>query len=100
MTSKNIILTSFVFAITLTSCEGQNNNDKSPSSKPKDNKINIPIADTSGQTMNEDIFWNFIDKSRTASGNNYQTQITSLKTILATLEPAEIIKFDNTLQVY
>lgn len=96
MTLKNIILTSFVFAIALTSCEGQSNKYKSPSSNPKDTKINLTVSDTSGLLMNEDTFWSLIDKSRTASGNNYQTQITSLKTILATLEPTEIVKFDNT----
>lgn len=96
MTLKNIILTSFVFAITLTSCGGQNNKDKSPLSNSKDTTIILTVSDSSEQTMNEDIFWSLIDKSRTASGNNYQTQITSLKNILATLEPTEIVKFDNT----
>jgi hypothetical protein len=37
-----------------------------------------------------------IDKSRVAANNNYQAQIASLKAILLTLEPSDIVKFDNT----
>ena len=95
MTLRNIILTSFVFTIALTSCEGQNNNNKSQSSVNQENKMNLTVSDTSAQIMDEDTFWSLIDKSRAASNNNYQIQITSLKTILATLEPTEIVKFDN-----
>ena len=94
MTLKNLILTSFVFAITLTSCEGQNNKNKSQPSNQK--SMDLTSSDTTKQIMSEEDFWKLIDKSRTASNNNYQTQISSLKTILLTLEPADIEKFDNT----
>ena len=96
MTFKSIILTSFVFAITLTSCEGQNNKSKSQTLNKMENSMDLTSSDTTKQIMNEDDFWKLIDKSRTASSNNYQTQISSLKTILLTLEPADIEKFDNT----
>ena len=96
MTLKSIILTSFIFAITLTSCEGQNNKSKSQTSNKKENSMDLTSSDTTKQIMNEEDFWKLIDKSRTASNNNYQTQISSLKTILLTLEPADIEKFDNT----
>ena len=94
MTLKNLILTSFVFAITLTSCEGQNNKNKSQPSNQK--SMDLTSSDTTKQIMSEEDFWKLIDKSRTASNNNYQTQISSLKTILLTLEPADIERFDNT----
>lgn len=96
MTLKSIILASFVFAITLTSCEGQNNKSKSKTSNKKENGTDLTSSDTTKQIMSEDDFWELIDKSRTASNNNYQTQISSLKTILLTLAPADIEKFDNT----
>ena len=96
MTLKNIILTSFVFAITLTSCEGQNNKDKSQSSNNNEKIVNVTTSDTTNQLMDEDEFWKLIDKSRVAANNNYQTQISSLKTVLLTLEPSDIAKFDNT----
>ena len=96
MTLKNIILTSFAFTVTLTSCDGQNNKDKSQSSNKKEKSINLTFSDTTTQLMNEDEFWKLIDKSRAGANNNYQAQITSLKTILLTLEPSDIEKFDNT----
>ncbi len=96
MAMKNIILTSFVFVIALTSCKGQTNKSKSQPSIIKEKDMNLTSADTTNQLMNEDDFWKLIDKSRNASNNNYQTQISSLKTILLTLEPIEIEKFDNT----
>lgn len=96
MTLKSIILTSFVFAITLTSCEGQNNKSKSQTSNKKEKSMDLTSSDTTKQIMSEDDFWKLIDKSRTASNNNYQTEISSLKTILLTLEPADIEKFNNT----
>ena len=58
--------------------------------------MNLTASDTSGQIMNEDAFWSLIAKSRATSNNNYQTQLTSLKIVLATLEPPEIVKFANT----
>jgi len=96
MIFKNIILTSFVFIITLTSCGGQNNKDKLQSSNKKEISMNLTPADTTNELMNEDDFWKLIDKSRAAANNNYQAQITSLKSILLTLEPIDIEKFDNT----
>lgn len=96
MTLKNIILTSFVFAITLTSCEGQKNKDKLQSPDKNEKIINVTYSDTTNQLMDEDEFWKLIDKSRVEANNNYQTQITSLKTILLILEQSDIVKFDNT----
>jgi hypothetical protein len=96
LTLKYIILTFFVFAITLTSCEGQNNKKKSQTSNKKEKSMDLTSSDTTKQIMSEDDFWKLIDKSRAASNNNYQIQISSLKTILLTLEPADIEKFDNT----
>ena len=96
MTLKNIILTSFVFVITLTSCEGQNNNGKPQNPNKKEKSMNLTSSDTTKQIMEEDDFWKLIDKSRSISNNVYQTQISSLKTILLTLEPGDIEKFDNT----
>jgi hypothetical protein len=96
MTLKYIILTFFVFAITMTSCEGQNNKKKSQTSNKKEKSMDLTSSDTTKQIMSEDDFWKLIDKSRAASNNNYQIQISSLKTILLTLEPADIEKFDNT----
>ena len=96
MTFKNSVLTSFVFAITLTSCEGQNNKNN-PESSTKKEKINyLTSSDTTKQIMAEDKFWELIEKSRTAANNNYQKQLASLKTILLTLTPTDIEKFDNT----
>jgi len=96
MTLKNIILTAFVFAITLTSCEEQNNKSKSQPSNKKEKTINLTSAYTTQQIMDEDEFWKLIEKSRIAANNNYKIQCDSLKTILLTLEPTEIEKFDNT----
>lgn len=94
MTLKSFILTSFVVVITLTSCEGQNNKNKSQTSTQK--SMDLTSSDTTKQIMDEDDFWKLIDKSRVTSNNNYQTQISALKTILLTLEPTDIEKFDNT----
>ena len=96
MTLKNIILTSFVVVITLTSCEGQTNKDNSQASNKNEKKVNVISSDTINQLMDEDQFWKLIDKSRVAANNNYQAQIASLKAILLTLEPSDIVKFDNT----
>jgi hypothetical protein len=95
MTFKKIALTTFAFAIILTSCEGQNEKSKSQSPDNNEKTMNLAAADTTKQTMNEDDFWKLIDKSRTAANNDYQTQISTLKTVLLTLEPANIEKFDN-----
>src|SRR5690242_858254 len=96
MTFKMLILAASVLITSLTSCQAQNKktNQQSPNKNP--NKMNLTATDTSGQLMNEDDFWSLIDKSRAASKNNYEMQINSMKTILTTLEPADIIKFDNT----
>lgn len=96
MTLKNIILTTFVFAITLTICEGQNKKSKSQPSNKKEKSINLTSAYTTKQIMDEDVFWKLIEKSRIAANNNYEIQCKSLKTMLLTLEPTEIKKFDNT----
>ena len=96
MTLKNIILISFVFAITLISCEEQNNKSKSQPSNNKVKTINLTSAYSTKQIMDEDEFWKLIEKSRIAANNNYKIQCDSLKTILLTLEPTEIEKFDNT----
>ena len=96
MTLKNNLLTSFVFVITLTSCEGQTNKDKSQSSNNNEKSMNLTSSDTTHKLMDEGEFQKLIDRSRAAANNNYQAQITSLKTILLTLEPIDIEKFDNT----
>jgi hypothetical protein len=96
MTLKNFILTTFVFAITLTICDAQNKKSKSQPSNKKEKSINLTSAYTPKQIMDEDAFWKLIEKSRIAANNNYQIQCNSLKTILLTLEPTEIQKFDNT----
>ena len=56
----------------------------------------LSFSDCDAQTMNEEVFWNLIQKSRIASNNNYQLQISSLKNILLELEPDKIEKFNNT----
>ena len=96
MTLRSLILISSLFAVTQTSCEGQNDKSKLSLSPKKASASTLTGSDTTGQLMNEDKFWGLIEKSISISNNNYQTQITSLKTILVTLEPTEIAKFDNT----
>ncbi|HLK27946.1 MAG TPA: DUF4240 domain-containing protein [Puia sp.] len=96
MTFKNIIKVYFIFIIALASCEAKNTNEKPQAFIHNDDIMKLTASDTSGQIMNEDDFWGLIDKSRMAANNNYQTQITCLKTILLTLKPTEIVKFDNT----
>jgi len=96
MTLKNSILTSFVFAITLTSCEGQNNKNNPESSTKKEKIMYLTSSDTTKQLMDEDEFWRLIEKSRVAANNNYPRQLASLKTILLTLSPTDIEKFDHT----
>ena len=75
MTLKNIILSSFVFVITLTSCEGQNHKGKPKNPNKNDKSMNLTSSDTTKQIMEEDDFWKLIDKSRSISNNDYQTQI-------------------------
>jgi len=96
MALKNSILTTFVFTITLTSCDAQNNKSNPEPATKKEKIVNLTSSDTTKQLMNEDEFWNLIEKSRLAANYNYQKQINSLKTILLTLAPADIEKFDNT----
>lgn len=96
MTLKMPILFVFLIATTFTSCDGQINKPQSQASNKKGKSMNLSSPDTAVQLMNEDEFWKLIDKSRTATNNNYQVQITSLKTILLTLDAGEIEKFDNT----
>jgi hypothetical protein len=96
MTLRNTILTSFAFVLTLTSCEGQNSKSKTQSPTQKDTAIVMTVSDTTSQLMDEVEFWKLIDKSRVASNNDFQAQINFLKSILLTLEPMDIVKFDNT----
>jgi hypothetical protein len=96
MTIKEIILPALVVAMTLTSCEGQNNKSKLPASEKKDSSRVQTSSGTTTQFMDEEGFWKLIDKSRTAANENYQAQISSLETMLLTLEPIEMVKFDNT----
>jgi hypothetical protein len=96
MTLKNTILTSFVFAMSLVSCLGQNQKSKPQTVNKKEKSNNLTSAYTTKQIMNEDLFWELIEKSRIAANDNYKMQCKSLKTILLTLEPTEIEKFDNT----
>jgi hypothetical protein len=96
MTFKEIALTTFAFTITLSSCEGQNGKSKSQSADNNEKAMNLAVPDTTKQTMDEADFWKLIDKSKVAATNNYQAQINTLKTVLLTLESANIEKFDNT----
>lgn len=93
---RNIILTLLIVAITFTSCKGQNDTGKTQSTI-KNERTNTPTSsDTSDQLMDENEFWKLIAKSRETANSNYQTQINSLKTILLSVEPSTIGKFDNT----
>lgn len=96
MTLKPAIPGMVAFIMLLTSCDSQNPKGKSQKININDSKMYLTASDTSGQLMNEDAFWALIDKSRAAANNNYQQQIGALKTVLAGLEPTEIVKFDNT----
>ncbi len=96
MTLKVTILFAFLIATTFTSCDGQINKPQSQASNKKGKSMNLLSSDTTVQLMNQDEFWKLIDKSRTAANNNYQVQITTLETILLTLDASEIEKFDNT----
>ncbi len=80
MALKTIILTLFVFSITL-SCKAQNNKSNTQSSIRKNTAIKLASTDSTNQLMNENEFWNLIDKSRAAAKNNYQTEIICLKKI-------------------
>lgn len=96
MTFKKTILIFFLFVIVLAGCEGQNNKDKLQSANKKEEIVPDTSSNMENLLMAENEFWNLIDKSRTSANNNYQAQISSLKTILLTLEPGEIVKFDNS----
>ena len=96
MTLKATILVGVIISASVSSCKGQNNNSIAQSPNNKQSVNDSKSTDTTGQLMNLDEFWKLIDKSRTASNDNYQLQINSLKTILSKLEPIEIVKFDNT----
>jgi hypothetical protein len=95
---KHLHLLTLTFVIiTLISCDAQNKQPNSGSDKPKKVSIvNMTSTDTTGELMKEDDFWKIIDNSQATSDNNYQIQISSLKQILTTLDPKEIVKFDNT----
>ena len=96
MTLKKTFFATILLATTFTSCDGQKNKSQSQGSDKKEKSMNLTANDSTGQLMNEDDFWKLIDKSRAAANNNYQTQISSLKTVLLTLDANEIEKFDNT----
>lgn len=97
---NKLIFAALLIATTFTRCEGQKNESRSQDSDKKENPINLTASDTTGQLMTEDDFWKLIEKARTVANNHYQTQITSLKTILLTLEANEIEKFDNTFTAF
>src|SRR6187549_2506382 len=96
MTLKKLIFAVLLITMTFTSCQGQKNEPHSQSSNNKGKTMDLTSPDASGQLMKEDDFWKLIDKSRATANNNYQKQISSLKTILLTLDANEIEKFDNT----
>ena len=91
---KKIVLATLLFITTFTSCNGQN--AKLRLNSPKENQsMNVTPIDLTGQLMNEDDFWQLIEKSRADANNNYQNQIESLKSHLLKLESSDIEKFDN-----
>ncbi len=96
MILKRLIFSTLLIATTFASCDGQKNKSQPQGLDKEATSMNLTASDTTGQLMNEDDFWEVIDKSRAAANNNYQTQINSLKTILLTLDTTEIVKFDNT----
>ena len=96
MISKTFIFLILLFTTVFTSCDRLKKNSQSQSTDEKEKFMNLTASDSTGQLMNEDDFWELIDKSRTAANNDYQIQISSLKAILLTHEAHEIEKFDNT----
>jgi hypothetical protein len=95
MNMQKYFLVSLVSVICFAGCKDQTKQQPALTDQ-KEQSMNLTAPDTSKQLMPEDDFWNIIDRSRSATPNDYQAQITSLKTILLTLEPADIEKFDHT----
>jgi len=96
MILKKRLLIILTFAITLVNCNNQNNPNESVSQNKKEKVIPLISADTTSQLMKEDDFWNLIDKAKISANDDYQSEIGSLKTILLTLDPIDIEKFENT----
>ncbi len=96
MTFKPILFTPILFTILLISCEEQSDKTKTATKDKKEKVVNLTAGDTTKQLMNEEDFWNLINKSKNIPGDNYQRQISSLKTVLQSLNPIDIEKFDNT----
>ena len=96
MNLKLLIISILSIVSILASCNAENNKSTLATSNKKIKIMNLTANDSTGQLMHEDEFWKIIDKSRVASGNNYQKQINALKTILLSLNPTDIEKFDNT----
>jgi len=96
MIFNSTLLAQLSTIIILMSCNGQKDNSESQIRARKDTLINQAVSDTTGQLMKEDDFWKLIDRSRVLAKNDYQKQITALKTILQTLDADDIQRFDNT----
>ena len=90
----------FLFTILL-SCAGADKKTTSEAGKATvpataSTTTNLTAADTTGQLMPEDEFWKIIEASHAASNNKYRVQIDWLSNKMASTEPAEIVKFNNT----
>src|SRR6476620_11761513 len=96
MIFNSTLLAQLSTILILMSCNGQKDNSESQIRARKDTLINQAVSDTTGQLMKEDDFWKLIDRSRVLAKNDYQKQITALKTILQTLDADDIQRFDNT----
>jgi hypothetical protein len=94
----NFFVLPFALAL-LIGCDAKNKKLNTEAANPTNTTKKMTVGDTVEQLMPEDNFWEIIDKSRVASGNIYQVQIESLKQILAVLNPAEIVKFDNRFYI-
>lgn len=86
MALKNIALASFIFTAFLVSCGTQNNKTNSPAPEQQEKSAGLSNFDSTVQLMEENRFWELIEKSRS----------TSLKSTLLEIEPADIERFDNT----
>lgn len=95
MNLKLLLISAPAFTL-ISVCNAQSAKLASQISNKKNEPMNLTATDSTGEILNEDEFWKIIDKSRTASRNNYQKQTEILTTILLTLAPREIEKFDNT----
>jgi hypothetical protein len=57
--------------------------------------MNAMATDNNTILMQENDFWNIIEQSLVAAPHKYEEQITALKMILLTLDPVDIVLFDN-----